>query len=111
MELMSPAGSFESLIAGIQAGADSIYFGVEQLNMRTRSSANFTVEDIAKVSEICFQNKVKSYLTLNTIVYDHDIGLMKKIADAAKEHNITAIIAADHAVMNYAKKIRLPVHI
>ncbi len=111
IELLSPAGSYESLMSAIQAGADSIYFGVEQLNMRTRSSANFTLEDLSKISKICKEHRVKSYITLNTIVYDHDINLMKQIVDAAKENGIDAIIASDYAVLNYAKKQNVNIHI
>ncbi len=111
IELLSPAGSYESLMAAIQAGADSVYFGVEQLNMRARSNMNFTIDDLKKISKICKEHAVKSYLTLNTIVFDHDIALMKKIIDSAKEHGIDAIIATDHAVLNYAKKIKMNVHI
>lgn len=108
---MSPAGSYESLMAAINAGAGSIYFGVEQLNMRARSANNFTLDDLAKISGICRNYNIKSYLTLNTILYDHDISLMKKITDAAKKEGISAIIASDHAVLNYAKKTGLEVHI
>jgi U32 family peptidase len=111
VELMAPAGSFESLMAGIQAGANSVYFGIEQLNMRSRSSNNFTLEDLGKISAICKKHKVKTYLTLNTIVYDHDISLMKGILDAAKANHIDAVIASDHSVMNYAKKTGIKVHI
>ena len=111
MELLSPAGSYESLMAAIKAGADSVYFGVEQLNMRARSVNNFTVDDLAKISGICKAHHIKCYLTLNTVVFDHDISLMKQIVDAAKHHSIDAIIASDHAVMNYAKKIGVPIHI
>jgi putative protease len=111
MELMSPAGSYEAMMAGIKAGANSIYFGVEQLNMRTKSTHNFTLEDLPEIARICQENNVKSYLTLNTIVYDHDVSLMKRILDATKESGITAVIASDHAVMNYAKKIGVTVHI
>ncbi|MEQ1554318.1 MAG: peptidase U32 family protein [Ferruginibacter sp.] len=111
IELLAPAGSFESLMAAIQAGANAIYFGVEQLNMRSRSSVNFSIDDLCEISKICKEHEVKAYLTLNTIVYDHDISLMKSIVDAAKANNINAVIAADLAVMNYAKKIGLPVHI
>ncbi len=111
MELMAPVGSYESLMAAIQAGANSVYFGVEQLNMRTRSSINFTLEDLAEITRICSENSVKTYLTINTIIYDHDISLMKKIVDAAFANNISAVIASDHAVMNYAKKIGMRVHI
>ncbi|MBK9718385.1 MAG: U32 family peptidase [Saprospiraceae bacterium] len=111
IELMSPAGNFESLMAAIQAGCNSVYFGVEQLNMRARSSINFTLEDLKKIAQIGKENQVKTYLTLNTILYDHDINLMKSIVDAAKSNGISAIIASDHAVMNYAKKIGMEIHI
>lgn len=111
IEIMSPAGSYESLMAAIKAGCNSVYFGVEQLNMRARSSNNFTLEDLNKIAEIGKENNVKTYLTLNTILYDHDINLMKSIVDAAKENGISAIIASDHAVMNYAKKIQMEIHI
>lgn len=111
IELMSPAGSYESLMAAIKAGCNSVYFGVEQLNMRARSSNNFTLDDLKKIAKIGFENNVKTYLTLNTILYDHDINLMKSIVDAAKQNGITAIIAADHAAMNYAKKVGMEIHI
>ncbi|MBP7821731.1 MAG: U32 family peptidase [Saprospiraceae bacterium] len=111
IELMSPAGSYEALMAAIKAGCNSVYFGVEQLNMRARSSNNFTLADLRKIAQIGKENDVKTYLTLNTILYDHDITLMKSIVDAAKESGITAIIASDHAVMNYAKKVGLEIHI
>jgi putative protease len=111
MELMAPAGSYEALMAAVKGGADSVYFGVEQLNMRTKSTHNFTVEDLPEIARICKENGLKSYLTLNTIVYDHDISLMKRIVDSAKESGITAVIASDHAVMNYGKKIGIPIHI
>ncbi len=111
IELMSPAGSYEALMAAIQAGCNSVYFGVEQLNMRARSSNNFTIEDLKKIAEIGKENNVKTYLTLNTILYDHDITLMKSIVNAAKENGVSAIIASDHAVMNYAKKIGMEIHI
>ena len=108
---MSPAGSFESLRAAIKAGCNSVYFGIEQLNMRACSSINFTLEDLKEIAEIGKENKVKTYLTLNTILYDHDIQLMKSIVDTAKESGVSAIIAADHAAMNYAKKIGMNIHI
>jgi putative protease len=111
IELMSPAGSYEALMAAINAGCNSVYFGVEQLNMRARSSNNFTLEDLKKIAEIGKENNVKTYLTLNTILYDHDITLMKSIVSAAKENGVSAIIASDHAVMNYAKKIGMEIHI
>jgi putative protease len=111
IELMSPAGSYEALMAAIKAGCNSVYFGVEQLNMRARSSNNFTLEDLKRIAEIGKENNVKTYLTLNTILYDHDITLMKSIVSTAKDSGVTAIIAADHAVMNYAKKIGMEIHI
>jgi U32 family peptidase len=111
MELMAPAGSYEALAAAVKGGANSVYFGVEQLNMRTKSTHNFTLEDLPKIAAICSENGMKSYLTLNTIVYDHDINLMKRILDECKESGITAVIASDHAVMNYARKIGVTVHI
>jgi len=108
---MSPAGSYESLMAAIKAGCDSVYFGVEQLNMRARSTNNFTLEDLKKIAQIGKDHSIKTYLTLNTILYDHDISLMKSIVNAAKESGISAIIAADHAVINYAKKVGVEIHI
>ena len=111
IELMAPAGSFESLNAAIQGGANSIYFGVEQLNMRTKSTHNFLIDDLDEIVRICKENNLKSYLTLNTILYDHDISLMKRIVDACNEKGVSAVIASDHAVMNYAKKIGQTVHI
>ena len=111
IELMSPAGSYEALHAAIKAGCNSVYFGVEQLNMRARSANNFTLTDLNCIAETGRQHNIKTYLTLNTILYDHDIALMKSIVNEAKLAGITAIIASDHAVMNYAKKIGMPVHI
>lgn len=111
LELLSPAGSYESLMAAIHAGCNSIYFGIEQLNMRARSNINFTIEDLSKISKICKENNIKSYLTLNTVVFDHDISLMKRIVDAAKANGISAIIATDLSVLNYAKKVQMNVHI
>lgn len=112
IEIMAPVGSWESLIAAGQAGANSIYFGVEQLNMRTKSStANFTADDLASIVAKCKEFGMKSYLTLNTIIYDHDIALMKRIVDAAKEADITAIIAADQSVLAYAFQQKVEIHI
>lgn len=111
IEVMAPAGSFESLMAAIKAGANSIYFGVEQLNMRARSSNNFTLDDVKEVVARCEASNVKSYITLNTVIYDHDVNLMRSIVDMAKQERVSAVIASDHAVMNYAKKIGMPVHI
>lgn len=108
---MAPAGSWECMMAGLKAGADSVYFGVEQLNMRARASNNFYIDDLEKIAETCKQYGAKSYLTLNTIIYDHDLTLMRKVVDRVKESGITAIIAADLAVINYAKKQGVTVHI
>ncbi len=111
IELMAPVGSYESLMAAIQGGANSIYFGIEQLNMRSRSSNNFTIEDLHKIASICKENNIKSYLTVNTVLFDHDIKVMHKIVDAAKEGGITAIIAADVSAIMYARTIDVEVHI
>ncbi|MGL1889860.1 MAG: U32 family peptidase [Reichenbachiella sp.] len=111
IEIMAPAGSYEALQAAIKGGANSIYFGVEQLNMRAKSSNNFTLDDLRKIATICSDNGLKSYITMNTVMYDHDMNLMRSIVDAAKESGINAIIAADHSVMNYAKRIGFPIHI
>jgi len=108
---MAPAGSWESMMAGIKAGANSIYFGVEQLNMRARQTNNFTVDDLPEVARVCKEHNVKSYITLNTIIYDHDISLMRRIIDQAKEAGITAVIASDLAVMNYCRKKGMELHI
>ncbi len=110
IELMSPVGSYETLMAAIQGKANSIYFGVEQLNMRSKSTHNFTTEDIGKIVEICEKHNVKAYIALNTIIYDNDIELMKQLVDTAKAQNITAIIASDIAVMSYAHKQGVEVH-
>ncbi|HMU77327.1 MAG TPA: peptidase U32 family protein [Bacteroidia bacterium] len=110
-EIMSPAGSFESLQAALQGGADAVYFGIEQLNMRARAANNFTLDDLAEIKKICIAKNVRTYLTLNTVMYDHDIMLMKKIIDAAKKNNIDAVIASDHAALMHARKIGMPVHI
>lgn len=111
VELMAPVGSYESLMAAIQGGADSVYFGIEKLNMRARSSNNFTIKDLQKIASICVNNNCKTYLTLNTVIYDDEIEQMKKIVDAAKENGISAIIASDHAVFKYAKEQGVEVHI
>ncbi len=111
VEIMAPVGSFESLMAAFQGGADSVYFGVEQLNMRARSTINFTTDDLIEVVNRCHTHGVKAYLTVNTILYDHDIHLMKRIVKVAKESGVDAIIAMDHAAINYANEIGMPVHI
>lgn len=111
IELMAPAGNFAAMQAAINAGADSVYFGVEQLSMRARSTMNFTLEDLDEVVARCAPKQVKSYITLNTIIYDHDLRLAKRIVDKAVAAGITAIIASDQAVIQYAKKQGMPVHI
>jgi putative protease len=110
-EIMSPVGSYESLFAAIQGGTDAVYFGIEGLNMRARSSNNFTVDDLHEIVRICKANNIKSYLTVNTIIYDHDIEKMQKIVDAAKKADMSAIIAADVSVMTYARSIGVEVHL
>ena len=110
-EIMAPAGSWESLQAAIQVGADSVYFGIERLNMRSRSSSNFTTEDLHRIVERCKEAGIKSYLTINTIIYDEDLELMREIVDNAKEAGVSAIIAADVAVMQYAISQGVEVHL
>ena len=107
---MAPVGSYESLAAAIKAGADAVYFGIEQLNMRARSANNFTFEDLASIVDICNENNVKTYLTVNTVIYDNEIEKMHKIIDAASENKISAIIASDMAVIMYARKKGVAVH-
>jgi U32 family peptidase len=111
IEIMAPAGSYESLMAAIQGGADSVYFGVEQLNMRAASSNNFTIDDLRNIVSICKKNNLKSYLTVNVVVYDHEIEQMHRIIDAAVESGITAVIASDLSVINYASKAGIEVHL
>lgn len=111
VELMAPVGSYESLHAAINAGCDSIFFGITQLNMRARSSKNFTIDDLKKIAKIAKDNKVKSYLTLNTVLYDHDQILAYKIIDAAKEAGISSVIASDMAAILYGNKVGQPIHI
>ncbi len=108
---MAPVGSYESLYAAIQGGADAIYFGIGGLNMRSKSSINFTIDDLRKIAGICDENGLKSYLTVNTVVYDEDMALLHQIVDAAKEAGISAIIASDMAAIMYARQIGVEVHI
>ena len=108
---MAPVGSYESLYAAIQGGADAIYFGIEGLNMRAKSSNNFTTDDLRRIAEVCAENGLKSYLTVNTVVYDEDIELMHTIVETAKEAQISAIIASDMATILYARSIGVEVHI
>lgn len=111
IELMAPAGDFTAMQAALDNGADSIYFGVEQLNMRARASMNFTIDDLPEISRRCSEKGVRTYLTLNTIIYDHDLSIIKTLLDKAKAANLTAVIAMDQAVISYARQIGLEVHI
>ena len=110
-EIMSPVGSYESLMAAIQGGADAVYFGVEKLNMRSRSSNNFTADDLRNIVSVCREHGVKSYLTVNTIIYDEDLTLMREVIDAARASDVSAIIASDVAAMTYANSIGQEVHL
>ena len=110
-EIMAPVGSRESLQAALQAGADSIYFGIEKLNMRAHSASTFTIDDLREIAATCGERDVKTYLTVNTIIYDDDIELMHQIIDAAKEAGISAVIASDVAVMTYCRKVGQEVHL
>ena len=109
-ELMAPVGSFESLVAAYQGGADSVYFGIEQLNMRANSSNNFTTDDLKEIVKFCQDHNLKSYLTMNTVLYDHDIKLMQRIIDIAHKAGVSAIIASDIAVINYAFSKNIELH-
>lgn len=108
---MAPVGSYESLHAAIEAGADAVYFGVEGLNMRARSSVNFTLDDLRRIASICDEAGVKSYLTVNTIIYDNEIEKCHAVIDAVKDSGISAIIASDIAAISYARRIGVEVHI
>ena len=108
---MAPVGSYESLIAAIQGGAGSVYFGVEKLNMRSRSSNNFNLDDLRKIVEIASKNNVKTYLTLNVEIFEGEIATMREVLDAAKEAGVSAVIAADISVIQYARSINFEVHI
>ena len=111
VELMAPVGSFESLQAAINAGCDSVFFGITQLNMRARAASNFGFEDLKKIAKIAQKSNVRTYLTLNTLLYDHDLKLSYKIIDAVKEAGIDAVIVADMAAIMYANKVGVEVHI
>ncbi len=111
IELMAPAGNFESLQAAIDNGADSVYFGVEQLNMRARASINFTLSDLEKIVARCKPKGIRTYLTLNTIIYDHDLSIIRTLINRAKKSGITAVIAMDQSVINYARKVDMEVHL
>lgn len=111
IELMAPAGNFTAMQAALDNGADSIYFGVEQLNMRARASINFTLDDLPEISRRCKERGVRTYLTLNTIIYDHDLSIIKTLIDKAKEADLTAVIAMDQAVISYARQVGMEIHI
>ena len=110
-EIMAPTGNFECLMAAIQGGANSVYFGVENLNMRSKSANNFKLEQLAEIAEICKKNNVKSYLTLNVIMYDNDLEDMRKIVQEVKKTGINAVIASDQAAIAYAVECGVEVHI
>ncbi len=110
IEIMAPVGSCASLMAAIQGGADSVYFGIENLNMRSKSSQNFTIDDLKEITRICRENQIRTYITLNTVIYDHEMEKMRLIVDAAKANNITAIIASDMSVINYASSVGMEIH-
>ena len=111
VEIMAPVGSYESLMAAIQGGAGSVYFGVENLNMRSRSSNNFNLDDLRKIVRVATENKVKTYLTMNVEIFDGELDKMHEVIDAAKEAGVSAVIAADVSVIQYARSINLEVHI
>jgi len=111
IELMAPAGNWESMQAAIDAGADSVYFGIDQLNMRARASMNFTLDDLPAISKKFGEKNVRTYLTQNTIIYDHDLSVIKTLVNAVKDAGITAVIASDQAVINYAFTQGVEVHI
>ena len=110
IEIMSPVGSFESLAAAIQAGAGSVYFGIGKLNMRSKSSKNFSLDDLREIADTCNQHKVKSYVTINTVVFDQELPEMRQLIDAVKACGITAVIASDQAVIQYARQQGVEVH-
>jgi putative protease len=110
IEIMAPVGSYESLHAAIQGGANSVYFGIGKLNMRSNSSKNFTLDDLVEISKVCHENGIRTYITLNTIIYDGELDEMKRIVDAAKANNISAIIASDLSVIQYTRSRGVEVH-
>ena len=110
IEIMAPVGSYEALSAAIQAGAGSVYFGIGKLNMRSRSAKNFTLDDLRQIAEICNQNGVKSYVTVNTVIYDEEMEEMHQLLDAIKANGISAIIASDQSVIQYARQLGIEVH-
>jgi putative protease len=110
IEIMAPVGSYASLMAAIQGGADSVYFGIGKLNMRSNSSQNFTLDDLKEITRICREHNIRTYITLNTVIYDHELAEMKKIVDAAKANGISALIASDWSVITYARSRGMEVH-
>ena len=111
VEIMAPVGTFESLAAAIQAGADSVYFGLEHLNMRSKSSANFSIDDLKTITTLCQEQGIKTYLTLNTVMFDEDIPLMKKLVDAAQKYGVSALIASDQSVIDYGRSQGMEIHL
>ena len=111
IEIMAPVGSYEALMGAIQGGAGSVYFGVGQLNMRSRSAVNFTLTDLEKITAICKEAGIRSYLTLNTIIFDHEVEEMHQLIDAAKANGVNAVIASDLSVFEYARSVGLEIHI
>jgi putative protease len=110
VEIMAPVGSYEALMAAIQGKADAVYFGIGHLNMRSKSTLNFTIDDLKKITGICKENGIKSYITLNSDIFDEELELMRTIVDEAKAAGISAIIASDHAVIQYARQAGVEVH-
>ncbi len=111
IEIMAPAGSFEALTGAAQGGADAVYFGIAQLNMRARSSANFSAEDLPLIVKRAHEQDMKAYLTLNTVIYNHELGQMRSIVDSAMEHGVDAIIVSDPAALQYCKAAGARVHL
>ena len=111
IEIMAPAGNFEALAAAVQGGADSVYFGVGELNMRSHSANNFSIGDLSEITRICKEGGVKSYLTLNIVLFDNDLAAMRETVDAAKTAGVSAIIASDMAVILYSREVGMEVHI
>jgi U32 family peptidase len=111
IEIMAPVGSWESLTAAVQGGANSVYFGIDRLNMRSQSTVNFTFNDLPKIVDFCRKSSVKTYLTINTVLYDHDLGLMHELVNAVKTYQVDAIIASDISAIEYANSVGVEVHI
>jgi len=110
IEIMAPVGSYESLQAAIQGGANSVYFGIGSLNMRSKSSQNFTLDDLARITALSQQANIRTYLTLNAVIYDHELEQMRQLVDAAKDNSVSAIIASDQSVIQYARQIGMEIH-